>query len=326
MSLIEQADKHRKAVGRTGSRASNGFTKSETQRRVESQRQFVGAKGLSGRAPADSAPVSAMHRCDIDLDLQLPGDAEQFVFDAPDRAARAPSVTLDLERLQRLGYLIPTRARSDMAEQFGQIKRPLLANARSDVPAENRHSLIMVTSALPREGKTFCAINLAISMSFEIDTSVLLVDADVMRPEVLQRLGVPAQRGLLDVLTDRRVSLSDVVLTTNVPKLSILPAGLPNNMSSELLACDAMEALLASLARTDPNRVVIFDAPPLLVTTEAKVLASRVGQVVLVVAASSTPRSAVAQAFGVVERCPIVLSVLNKSRKLAIPLGYGYYY
>jgi len=236
-----------------------------------------------------------------------------------------PQVTLDLERLERLGHLIPTQVRTPLAEEFRQIKRPLLRNARAKDAAQRRQSLIMVTSSLPGEGKTFCAINLAMSLSIEIDTSVLLVDADVVRPEVLQRLGVPPQRGLLDLLTDPTLRLSDVVLKTNVPKLSILPSGARHQMSTELLASEAMGSLLQTLAEGSSNQIVIFDSPPMLVTTEAKVLAQRLGQVVLVVEASGTPRSAVMQAFAAVEQCAVVMSVMNKSRVPAGP-GYGDYY
>ncbi len=236
----------------------------------------------------------------------------------------AMSVTLDLARLERSGHLVPTQTRSALAEEFRQIKRPLLRHARSVDAAARRLSLIMVTSAMPLEGKTFCAINLAMSLAAEIDTSVLLVDADVVRPDVPQRLGFRADKGLLDVLSETGTSLADVILSTNVPKLSVLPAGTRSAMSTELLASAAMERLLVRLATEQPDRVVIFDAPPLLLTNEAKVLAARLGQVVLVVHAAHTPRGVVSQAFAALEQCPIVMSVLNKSREPGIRTGYGY--
>ena len=245
---------------------------------------------------------------------------------APAAGHGRQSVSLDLAQLEHAGYLAPTSRRSLLAEEFRHIKRPLLDNARSPDAGNGRHAEIMVTSALPEEGKTFFAINLAMSMAAEVDTAVLLVDADVVRPCVLQRLGVRAEKGLLDLLIDPGLELSDVVLETNVPKLSILGAGAPNDRSTELLASNAMDALLGRLAVRYPDHVIVFDAPPLLLTNEAKVLASRVGQVVLVVEASKTPRDVVAQAFAAVEPCPVVLSVLNKAPESATPLGYGYYY
>ncbi len=239
---------------------------------------------------------------------------------------RVPPTVLDLVHLERTGHLVPTQTRSVLAEEFRYMKRALLKNARRADGAASRLPMIMVTSALPGEGKTFFSINLAMSMAAEIDTSVLLVDADVVRPDLMRRLGVDARRGLLDLLVDPSLDVGDVVLETNVPKLSILPAGACNDMATELLASAAMERLLASLSARYPDRIVIFDGPPLLVTNEARVLASRVGQVVLVVLASRTPRAAVKQAFAAAEPCPIVMAVLNKAPEPVAPLGYGYAY
>jgi len=271
-----------------------------------------------------ATPVSAIRRAPV----QAGGSTVVKPIAASVPAARHTriSVSIDLVQLERSGYLVPTSRRSLLAEEFRHIKRPLLDNARSPGAGNGRHAEIMVTSALPEEGKTFFAINLAMSMAAEVDTAVLLVDADVVRPSVLQRLGIQADRGLLDVLIDPALDVADVVLETNVPKLSILAAGARNDRATELLASHAMDALLGRLADRYPDHVIVFDAPPLLLTNEAKVLASRVGQVVLVVEASKTPRDVVAQAFAAVEQCPLVLSVLNKAPESATPLGYGYYY
>ena len=236
------------------------------------------------------------------------------------------SVMLDLARLEQAGHLVRPETRSALAEQFRYIKQPLLRNLRALDDLHDRQSLVMVTSALPREGKTFCAISLALSIAAEVDTSVLLVDADVLAPCVLQRLGVRADKGLLDLLMDPGLALSDVVLGTNVPGLRLLPSGTQTTLSTELLASDAMEELLGSLAGDAPHRVVIFDAPPLLMTNEARVLASRVGQILLVVEAYNTPRSVVGQAYAAVAQCETVMAVLNRAPQPAIPLGYGYGY
>lgn len=235
-------------------------------------------------------------------------------------------VVLDIERLQRAGELIATDTRSVQAEELRSIKRPLLKNARSKGAAAERLGLIMVTSALPGEGKTFFSINLAMSIATEIDLSVLLVDADVLRQDAMERLGVGPGRGLLDLLSNPELGLEDVVERTNVPKLSILRAGHRHNLSTELLASTAMDKLLHRLAHDHPRQVVVFDAPPLLVTNQAKVLASHLGQVVVLVEASRTQRHVVQQAFAALEQCPIVMSVLNKSEQRPAGKGYGYGY
>jgi receptor protein-tyrosine kinase len=239
---------------------------------------------------------------------------------------RSREVTLDLEQLNSSGYLVPGQNRTALAEQMRIIKRPLLANARGEgaEPVE-RANLIQVVSALPGEGKTFVAMNLAMSIAMEVDHSVLLVDADVLRPSVLDRYGLDSAPGLLDVLSDRHIDLADVLLRTNVPKLSLLPAGTASLKSTELLASDAMERLLDELAAKYADRIIVFDAPPLIPTTESRVLASRVGQVVMVVEADSTTRAQAAQAYAALEQCPVVLSVLNKSHQRSSE-AYGYYY
>jgi receptor protein-tyrosine kinase len=245
---------------------------------------------------------------------------------APARQKSAAAAELDLARLQQAGYLVPTSTRTLLAEELRHIKRQLLKNARDAFPGAGRMAQIMVTSALPGEGKTFFSINLAISMAAEVDRSVLLVDADVIHPTLFQRVGLQPGEGLQDLLMNPEIDVSDLVLETNVPKLSLLSAGTRNDRATELLASDSMEVLLARLETRFPQHVILFDGPPLLVTNEAKVLATRVGQVVMVVEANKTARNAVAQAFACVEHCPVVLSVLNKAPQTHTPLGYGYYY
>lgn len=234
------------------------------------------------------------------------------------------TVNLDLAQLQAAGYLVPGAARSQMEEEFRVIKRPLLKNIHES-KGSGRTNLIMVTSAVPGEGKTFTAVNLALSMAMELDHTVLLVDADVLRPSAMERLGLQNGKGLLDVLSNPELDLSEVLLKTNVPKLVLMPAGTPNLASTEMMASTTMEQLLDEMAQYYSDRVVIFDAPPLLPSTESRVLASRVGQVVMVVEAGSTTKGAVTQAFAAVEQCPIVMSVLNKCRSLGPDSRYGYY-
>jgi Mrp family chromosome partitioning ATPase len=154
----------------------------------------------------------------------------------------------------------------------------------------------------------------------------MLVDADVARPSVLRMLGLSRGPGLLDVLEDR-VALSDVLLRTNVDKLTLLPSGTPHPRATELLASDAMRSLLDEMARRYPDRIIIFDSPPLLLTTESRVLASHMGQVVVVVHAEKTRQSVVQQALATIESCPLKLMLLNQaSANSAGSYGEGYGY
>ncbi len=235
-------------------------------------------------------------------------------------------VQLDLVRLERFGVLTPNKATSATAEELRLIKRPLLVNAFGDggVMVE-RGNLIMVTSALPGEGKTFTSANLAMSMAMELDRTVLLVDADVAKPSVTRLFGIQAEKGLVDVLVDPSLQLPDVLLRTDVPKLTLLPAGSRVHHSTEILASDAMRRLAQELSQRYADRVVIFDTPPLLAASQASVLARLMGQIVLVVEADRTPQHIVQDALSHLDSTEVVGLVLNKTSQRRATDYYGYY-
>jgi protein-tyrosine kinase len=238
---------------------------------------------------------------------------------------RSREVAIDLNRLDAMGMVTPDRPRSPIAEEFRVIKRPILKNVLDDNGVSNTN-LIMVTSSLPGEGKSFSAINLAISVAMELDHTVLLVDADVSKPSILKTLGLQPERGLMDVLSEQNYDLSSSLLRTNIPKLAILPAGMPHARATELLASDAMNRLLEDMAARYSDRVIIFDSPPLIPTTEARVLATHMGQIVMVVEAGRTTNGALRQALSTIEACPIKLMVLNKATDGGAGGYYGYGY
>ena len=235
---------------------------------------------------------------------------------------------LNLARLQEQGMLTHDGGRSAVAEDFRIIKRPLLRQARASGAEAIRHgNLIVVTSAMPGEGKTYCAINLAMSIAMEMDITVLLVDADVARPSVLKVLGLAQEPGLMDVLLDEQLAMADVILKTNVANLSILPAGRSNRHATELLASRAMSRLLAEIASRYADRIVVFDSPPLLITSEAHALVGQMGQVVMVVEAETTTQHAVKEALRQIEACEHINLIYNKTRSFPGNdyYGYGYY-
>ena len=240
----------------------------------------------------------------------------------PSRALRH---SLDLARLQATGHITPALGDSKLLHEFRVIKRPLIqyAAGKNGVQAPNRN-LVMVTSALPSEGKTFVALNLAMSMAMELDCRVLLVDADVISPSLPAVLGIGPAKGLMDLLTDNAPRFSDVLLGTNVERLTLLLAGTPHAGASELLASEAMTRLLAEMSSRFPDRIVLFDSPPLLATSESRVLAGQVGQVVLVVEAERTTHGALESALATVETCPAVYTLLNKAPESKAALYYGY--
>jgi len=247
--------------------------------------------------------------------------------------ASAPKVStrrieLDLARMRELGMVTAAAGRTPLLEDFRVIKRPLLQRAFADrAPGEKPGNLIMITSSLPGEGKTYCAINLAMSIAMELDHTVLLVDADVARPSVLRTLGLPPQRGLMDLLTDDKLDMADVMLRTNVDTLSILPAGTGTPRATELLASSTMSSLVNEIAHRYPDRIVIFDSPPLLLTSEARVLASHMGQIAMVVEAQTTTQHAVKEALHRLDGFNNVNLIYNKTRDLpGIEETYDYHY
>lgn len=328
MGIIEQAAKRLEELRRAGvetpgikDRQLEATGDAAVAARPRTPERAMQALEAAGGDVATVGPKPAAAAPRVDARVVGPDAAPQ-----PVPARRSKEVTLDLGRLAANGFISPNAARTQLADEFRVLKRPLLANAqgRSAAPVE-RGNLIMITSALPGEGKTFTAINLALSMAMELDNTVLLVDADVARPAVLDRLGLQASRGLLDLLTSREVDVADVLLKTNVEKLSILPAGRPHGRATEFLASDAMDRLVGELASHYPDRILIFDAPPLLGSTESRVLATHMGQVVVVVEAERTSQAALTQALATVENCPVVMTMLNKVRRSGVGSYYGYY-
>ncbi len=251
----------------------------------------------------------------------VPAPAQQ---PSPPRPSPAKVVTVNRAALRAAGLLPPEHQERAIADQYRQIKRPLIANAIGrGVPKLPNAHLIMTASALPGEGKTFTSINLAFSLALEKDVSVLLVDADVAKPHISHIFGVDKDPGLLDALLDESTDVETLILPTDVPHLSILPAGHRSDTATELLASAHMERIVAQLGARDPNRIVILDSPPLLLTSESRALASIVGQVVLIVRAGYTLQQAVLDAISHIGENKAVGLVLNQADTAP---SEGYYY
>jgi protein-tyrosine kinase len=298
--------------------------------RIDRQRSAANA------SPA--IPVGQIEAGTVHVPADIPGVtvADTVIHETVHAIPAAPAapkvstrrVELDLTRMREQGMVTAASGRTSLLEDFRIIKRPLLQRAFSErARGEKPGNLIMVTSSLPGEGKTYTAINLAMSIAMELDHTVLLVDADVARPSVLRTLGLPPQRGLMDILVDDKLDMADVMLRTNVDTLSILPAGTSTPRATELLASSTMSNLVNEIANRYPDRIVIFDSPPLLLTSESRVLASHMGQIVMVVEAQTTTQHAVKEALGQLEGFTNVNLIYNKTRDLpGIEETYDYHY
>jgi exopolysaccharide/PEP-CTERM locus tyrosine autokinase len=288
-----------------------------------------GAVNVTPAAPAAAAPATVVEHQALH-DTVRPAPILSAAAIAAEAAPKVSTrrVDLDLARMREQGMVTAAGGRTPLLEDFRIIKRPLLQRAFAErAPGANPGNLIMITSSLPGEGKTYCAINLAMSIAMELDHTVLLVDADVARPSILRTLGLPAQRGLMDILTDDKLDMADVMLRTNVDTLSILPAGTSTPRATELLASSTMSSLVSEIANRYPDRIVIFDSPPLLLTSEARVLASHMGQIVMVVEAQTTTQHAVKEALHQLGGINNVNLIYNKTRDLpGIEETYDYHY
>jgi receptor protein-tyrosine kinase len=271
-----------------------------------------------------SAPVAA-----VPPSIARSGDAsaESLAPSAPVADMGPPvrrSIKLELGSLRARRLLPPVDEEREVAAQYRHIKRPLIARGlgRGEERVPNGNA-VMLTSALPGEGKSFTSLNLALSMALERQLSVLLVDADVARPRISREFGLEEDPGLLDVLESDDLDPETLLIGTDLPTLRILPAGRPSSTATELLAGPRMQQILRELCERDPDRMIVFDSPPVLPTTESRALAQYMGQIVFVVHASRTPQQAVLEALHLMGERDNISLVLTHARDAS---AGSYYY
>jgi protein-tyrosine kinase len=249
----------------------------------------------------------------------------------PDPIGPGPVVPVDLHHLRDSGFIIPGAPPTALSEEFRLVKRQILLAAfgGNAAPAVDRGRLVLICSAQPNEGKTFCAVNLALSMASETDLEVVLVDADVAKPEILSSLGIAGSAGLMDALADPSLDVERLIVRTDIPNLSVLPAGKQSNTDTELLASARTEALVEGLAARGPRRIILFDSAPALAASPASVLALHVGQALMVVRADQTTESELRDALTLIDACPHIQLLLNavtfsgSNRKFGSYYGFG---
>ena len=234
-----------------------------------------------------------------------------------------------LGRLLASNMLVPgSNLDREIQDEYRRIKRPLVSNAvgRNKLLV-NRGNLILVTSAIPGEGKSYTSVNLALSIAHEMDTTVLLVDCDIAKQGLSRSLGLEGVYGLVDVLEDDNLSIGDVMLHTDIPKLRVVSAGKKQHeYVAELLASQRMADLVNELASRYSDRIVIIDGPPLLPTPQTQIIAGLVGQVVFVIEAGKTPQALVTEALELIPEEQATGLVLNKNVGLSSRSNYGYGY
>ncbi|MBL0924748.1 MAG: AAA family ATPase [Sphingomonadaceae bacterium] len=276
-----------------------------------------------GQATAPVPPVEEPASAVVPVAPQAPAQTTH----APRRSI-SDMVAIDREILAARNFIVPEAPVTGLSEEFRIVKRQLLLAARGGkgfeaVPHGER---ILVCSANPDEGKTYCAINLAISMASEKDNRVLLVDADFAKPSILSTLGIETRLGFMDALADPACDAESLVLRTDIEGLSILPAGSQTNHDTEYLAAARTAEVIDNLTRNDPSRIIIFDSPPALAASPASVLALHVGQTLMVVHADVTTDSALRDALGLLSGCEHVQLLLNRTKFSPTGRKFGNYY
>jgi exopolysaccharide/PEP-CTERM locus tyrosine autokinase len=235
---------------------------------------------------------------------------------------------IDRNLLRAGNFIDPEGPVTGLSEEFRIVKRQLLLAARGGKGYEplEHGERILVCSAHPNEGKTYCSINLALSMASEKDNHVLLVDADFAKPSILKTFGIEHSAGLMDALADRNCDVESMIIETDIPGLTILPAGAQTNQDTEYLAASRTAEIIEQLTLNDPTRIIIFDSPPALAASPASVLALHVGQTVMVVNADNTTDSALRDALSLLSGCEHIQLLLNRAKFSPTGRKFGNYY
>ncbi len=247
-----------------------------------------------------------------------------------DEQAATFSTNVDIDELKNQGLHPRDEDIELVRQEFRQIKRPILNTAFAIAGAgEDDANVIMIASALPKSGKTFCSFNLSTSIARERDVGAVIVDADVLKPNISRALGLEDRVGLIDYLLDSSVTLDDILVGTDLYDIVVVPAGRQHEEATELLASRRMKELIHTLSERYNARAIIVDTPPLLLTNEAHVLAENMGQIVMVVEAGESSQEAMLQALSSLDRSKPINAILNKARNAAFGgyagSEYGYY-
>ena len=293
--------------------------------------ESAGNTADAANAPEEAAPVApeppAAKRHELPASMSEPAEQAPTTRDdmTTGSSTQRNHVVLDFERMAAAGFLVPAQAMTREAEEFQRIKRRLLGNMVPGVyQSERPPNLVLVTSSVPGEGKTFISVNLATSIALEIDRTVLAIDTDIVKRDMSKVFGVVNRPGLFDLLAGDYDRLEDLLVRTSIPNLTVLPAGNRHPHSTEMLASQRMRELTDEIATRYSDRVIVFDSPPVLAMTTASALAPLVGQIAVVCEAGNTKHETIRETLHRLEGVHVTGVILNKSKQ-AYATGYDYY-
>jgi exopolysaccharide transport family protein len=222
-----------------------------------------------------------------------------------------------------------SRPRSQMAESYRALRTSLLLTFPGGPP-----KVILITSALPEEGKTTTSVNSAIVLA-QKGTRVLLIDADLRRPSIHKTLGMGPTLGLSNVLTGTANLQQAIIPSTILPDLFLLPAGTPPPNPAELLASTKMKNVLEELRKHYDH--IVIDSPPTLSVTDAVVMSTAADAVVLVIRSGHTTKPALRRARDILLQvnarvCGVLVNAVNLNSpdyyyhyEYQGKYGHGYY-
>lgn len=319
-SLAERVASRLNATQGSASRVPAKAPARETAPEVEAAAPRPPAEETSARAADLTSPISSPPLAEVQGEETPPATAGVL-------SPSSDVLQINFQKLQAGGFITPASPRTGNTEAIRTIKRQLLKtafpNGRRVSPGGNEN-VIMVTSSLPGEGKTFVSLNLAMSLSAERDLYVLLIDGDTHRRSLGELLGAKTGVGLVDMLTDSSLKVGELIQRTNIPNLSFLPGGRPHPNSSELIASKQFGSLMHELSARYPDRVIIIDTAPVLASTEAAVLSSYVGQTMVVVEKDRTAKRQLQRTLEMLEGGRNVGCILNMVPSDEVFTDYGY--
>lgn len=283
-----------------------------------------GGLSLAERAMA-ALPLAQPPRPASDDEARPPAGARDAEPDPP-----PPRVTL--AQLEKAGLSASGAWRSRLSEEIGIVQYQILRTAKGMPPGQG-HGIVMVTSARPNEGKSFCALNIAAGIALHRGGQVILVDTDSKRMSMTEMLECQAEKGLRGLSAEPSRPVGDFLLTTEIRNLSFLPFGTPGSGNGTLRHGGEIGAAIQRLANALPNHIIVLDTPPCLSTSDPSTLAGIAGQVVMVVRAEDTRRTEVEAALDMVDSCEKIQLLLNRVELTASDTfgaygsygGHGYY-
>ena len=239
----------------------------------------------------------------------------------------AEPVHLDFAKLRAARIITPDNKNAVAYNEFRSLKRKLIPMTRDPETGEMTRNLIMVTSSLPSEGKTFTVMNLAIGLAAERNLNIILVDGDVVRGSIADFFNAEGKDGLVELLSEKRQRIDDLLHPcADLPGLYVLFAGKHHEASPEFLASGRMADICASLSEHFTKSIVLFDTPPVLAASETAAMAAHAHHLIMLVAAGHATRHQVEAALTEISRCRSISLLFNRAPEWERPLSDPYYY